>query len=175
MGSSRARCCRATSAAIAGDVLLRWTRDKLYSTRDSSANPTRTAQPLCGHRRRRQRPWRTAVVCRKHGGDETKPRRGYGGESRGGKGRTETQAHHRDDGGDGEARGGSTAPESKTKAGGGGCGKRMMATKRLHPSLHGLARTERRSRRSSWWRRFGNGCLELRQWRIDGEHEYGGG
>ena len=46
------------------------------------------------------------------GGDKLRPRRGYGADSRGERGRDGSPAHHEYDGGDGEARGGVWWPES---------------------------------------------------------------
>ena len=136
---ARARC-RVTPATTAGDMVLCWTRDEVHPVRNYSANPKTAAPLLCGRRRRRHRQWRAAVPHRKHGGDETGPRLIYGDESRGERVQDGAKTHPGDDGGDGEVRGGSTAPESKTKTGGGGCGKTMMATRRGHP----------RKRSSAW-------------------------
>ena len=151
---------------LAGDWEHHRTREEARTTRTAVAHHLGTTPPSNGRRSAQRRRWRggelpelrrtrkltkptlrDAIEREKwSGGSEISPRRRSGAQR--GTGRL-----------DGDAIG----DEARRRS----CGKPLMATKRLHPSLHGLARTERRSRRSFWWRRFSNGGSELRQWRIE--------
>ena len=62
----RARAlCPVTPAKIAGDVVRSRVRGRTRSTQSFIANHKQAAPLLLGHRRRRQRQWRMAVVYRK--------------------------------------------------------------------------------------------------------------
>ena len=73
---------RTTATVMAGGVLRARASDHVHSTQDSRAHHKTAATPTFGHRRRRQRQWRAAVLHRNHAegngdlGDELRREKG---------------------------------------------------------------------------------------------------